>query len=537
MFRVIIIFDMFDEVLLSSVKNELPLETSSTTVQPSAGNLPSRSQCTNHPTAANQRETLHNWRDALRNVPRVNRLNVNTNYGVSTKFNQKGRQKAEAVPIIHNDQDTTPRNQVPRNTQIRRPNADKLHLLHAIPQESRAKLSSTVRDALTVPEPFVLTTPTSRISLYQNLLYLINAYRPTATLPSLVDYHRHYSDWHSTRSYNLLLDLSLRHRQYGVTEYLFRSLRLECIPLNVETHKLVVRCLVQQNMWDDAWGYVQTLFSGDERGTIPFPIWLEFCRLPKKRRKLSKGEGPKATLEEQFELLHNSSPTDIPLLSVTPPFAIFCLVDLMLRLGRHATAMALTEAYLKALPRSLTRRSVVNCLRIIHSHLARCTAKSGLPRFYAARQMLISFLQLHPALKPNGRTLCLLFKALQRAKRCGTVAWKQLAKFKNDWGPQVENRCVLRRVSQLALKEGRLDITQKIRKLEFVSRLHRREDGQLKQVRKRRRLPYRLIYPRNGKEARMWYRHRARICIKLLRVSKKVFFCKPFLPSQFLGPN
>jgi hypothetical protein len=509
--------------------------TRSTTVQPSAGykeNLPSQS--TSHPTAANQRQTLHNWRDALRSVPRVNRLNVNTNHGVSTKLNQKGRQKAEAVPIIHNDQDTTPRSPAPRSTKIRRPNADKLHSLHAIPQESRPELSPTVRDALTVPEPFVLTTPTSRISLYENLLYLVNTHKPTATLPSLVDYHRRYSDWHSTRSYNLLLDLSIRHRQYGVTEHLFRSLRLECIPFNVETHKLVVRCLVQQNMWDDAWGYVHTLFSGDERGTIPFAIWLEFCRLPKKRRKLSKGEGPKATREEQFELLHNCSPTDIPPLSTTPPFAVFCMVDLMLRLGRQETAMALTEAYLKALPRSLTSRSVVNCLRIIHSHLALCKAKSGLPRFYAARQILISFLQLHPALKPNARTLCLLFKALQRAKRCGTVAWKQLAKFKNDWGPQVENRCVLRRVSQLALKEGRLDITQKIRKLEFVSRLHRREDGELKQVRKRRRLPYRLIYPRNGKEARMWFRHRARICVKLLRVSKKVFFCKP---SQFSRPN
>lgn len=510
------------------MKNKSPLNAPTcSTVQPSAENLPSRSQSTNHPTAANQRETLHNWRDALRSVPRVNRLNVNTDHGVSTKFKQKGRQKADAVPAFQNDQDTTPRSQAPRNIKIRRPDADKLHSRHVIPQESRPKLSSTVRDALTAPEPFVLTTPTSRLSLYQNLLYLVNTHRPTATMPSLVDYHRRYSDWHSTRSYNLLLDLSIRHRQYGVTEYLFRSLRLECIPLNVETHKLVVRCLVQQNMWDDAWGYVHTLFSGDEHGTIPFSIWLEFCRLPKKRRTAPQGEGPKATLEEQFELLHNCSPTDIPPLSTTPPFAVFCLVDLMLRLGKQATAMALTESYLKALPRSLTSRSVVNCLRIIHTHLAHCKVKSGLPRFYAARQMLISFLQLHPALKPNTRTLCLLFKTLQRAKRCGTVAWKQLAKFKNDWGPQVENRSVLRRVSQLALKEGRLDITQKIRKLEFVFRHHRREDGELKEVRKRRRLPYRLIYPRNGKEARMWCRHRARICVKLVRVSKKVFFCKP----------
>jgi hypothetical protein len=36
---------------------------------------------------------------------------------------------------------------------------------------------------------------------------------------------------------------------------------------------------------------------------------------------------------------------------------------------------------------------------------------------------------------------------------------------------------------------------------------------------RRRRLPYRLIYPRNGREARLWYRHRIRTSLKRRRVS------------------
>lgn len=492
------------------MKNRLPLNSPecSTTVQP-AEKLASHSESADHHTAS-QQAALHNWRDALQNVPRVNRLIVDARSVVTTKFNQKIRQKTSVVPIAHRD--TTPRHQAPRTIQLRPPKADNIH----------DKVLPT--DAPTDSEPSVPTTPTSRTSLYQNLLYFINVHKPTATLPSLVDYHSRYSAWHSTRSYNLLLDLSLRHRQYGVTEHLFRSLRLNCVPFNIETHRLVVRCLVQQNMWDDAWDYVKSLqdqkLPGHQCGKIPFHIWLELCRSPKKRRKASDSEGAKLTLEEQYELLHDSSPPNIPPLSATPPFAIFCLVDLMLRLGRQATATALTEAYFKALPHSLSKQSVVNCLRIIHSHLAHCKAKPGLPKFNVTRQMLISFLRLHPSLKPNGRTLCLLFKTLQRSKRCGTIAWRYLAKFKKDWGPQVENRRVLCRVSQLALKEGRLDIIKNIQKLEVASRIHRRRrlrESKWVTTGKLRRLPYRLIYPRNGKESRMWHRHRARIRLKLLR--------------------
>jgi hypothetical protein len=378
----------------------------------------------------------------------------------------------------------------------------------------------------------MLIEPDSRASLYRNVLYLVNIRKPSAPLPSLVDYHCRYPEWQSTRSYSLLIELSLRHRQFGITEYLFRSLNQNGLSMNIESHKLMVRSLIQQGVWDEAWAYVWSLINrkllpkdANGREAIPFTIWIEFCRSHKHRRKPTGLST--TTLEEEYQLLHNITPGNMPPLQTTSPFAVFCLVDLMLRTGRHKPALFLTQAYFKSLPPFLTKKLVVGCLRLIHAHMAHIAAKPGLPKFYAVRRTLISFLQLHPSLKPTGRTLCLLFKSLQKAQKSGMIAWKQLAKFKKDWGPQVENRRVLRRVSQLALKEGRLDITKKIHEMDFASRVDRRrrlrEQSVVGRVAKNapgqsRRLPHRLIYPKNGREARLWYRHRARIRLKRWRM-------------------
>lgn len=432
------------------------------------------------------------------------------------------------------------------------PDGDNLDLFNAIPPDSRAELLPLVVDSIPSPGSHLLINPCSRASLYRNLLYLVNVRKPSAPLPSLVDYHCHYPSWQSTRSYNFLIDLSLRHRQLGITGYLFRSLKRNGLSMNLESHKLMVRSLIQHGMWEEAWDYVWSLIRRkslprDPNGpeSIPFTIWLELCRAPKKRRKSLAYERSSTSLEEKYQYLHNVIPGDIPSLGTTSPFAIFCLVDLMLRTDRQQAALLLTKEYFKALPRFLNKKLVLGCLRIIHSHMARSTAKSGLPRFFDIRRTLISFLRLHPSLRPNGKTLCLLFNSLQKAKKCGTVAWKQLAIFKKNWGPQVQNHRVLRRVSLLALKEGRLDITKKIHDLDFASRVRRRRQLREESVvgrpafnspGQRRRLPYRLIYPRNGKEARLWYRHRARIRLKRWRISLKGLFLAPISEKQVQNP-
>ena len=487
---------------------------------------PCRVQSSKGHADAGLQSILYDWRERLRRGPSITCPKPETNPGMSVQPHKQ----AEAIPLTYFDPFLN--GHEPTEAETCPPNDDDTDFFHEILPETRAELFHTVDDPLSTSGSPLLVTPVTQTSLYHNLLYLINVRKPTASLPSLMEYHRRYAACQSTRSYNLLLDLSLRHRQYGLTEHLFKALRHQHVPPNTETHQLMVRYLVQENLWNYAWHYVRSLqeqkmLPRDKNGrpTIPFQIWLEFCRAPKKRRNHSRMIDPSTTPDEQFQILHDVRPASVPPLFATPPFPIFCLVDLMLRSGRQLAARSLTEAYFKALPQPMTKKSVLGCLRIIHAHVTRCTAKQGLPRFYEARRMVISLLKLHPSLKPNGKTLCILFKMLQKAKRCGTIAWMHLAKFKKNWGSQVENRRVLRHISRLALKEGRLDITKKIRNVETVCRLERqkllREESlvnRLQRIPKElRRMPYRLIYPRNGKEARLWYRHRARICRRLGR--------------------
>ena len=519
--------------LLSTSTDRSPLNCPSSSTPHSTLSFGDRSvQSSKGPADAGGRSILYDWRERLRSGPSIACPKPETDPRMSAQPHLRRNHQAEAIPITYFDPFLN--GHEPTEAETHPPSEDNTDFFHEILPETRAEHFHAVDYPLPASGSPLLITPVTQTSLYRNLLYLINVRKPTASLPSLMEYHRRYVTCQSTRSYNLLLDLSLRHRQYGITEHLFKTLRHQRVPLSTETHQLMVRYLVQENLWDSAWDYVRSLqeqkvLPRDKNGrpSIPFQIWLEFCRAPKKRRNHSRMIDPSTTPDEQFQILHDVRPASVPPLFATPPFPIFCLVDLMLRSGRQLAARSLTEAYFKALPQPMTKKSVLGCLRIIHAHVTRCTAKQGLPRFYEARRMLISLLKLHSSLKPNGKTLCILFKMLQKAKRCGTIAWMHFAKFKRDWGSQVENRRVLRHISRLALKEGRLDITKKIRNVETVSRFERqkflREEclvNRLQRISKEqqlRRMPYRLIYPRNGKEARLWYRHRARICRRLGR--------------------
>lgn len=371
--------------------------------------------------------------------------------------------------------------------------------------------------------------PRNPDSLYHNILYLVNERQPTTPLPSLVDYHGHYPQHQSTRSYNLLLDLSLRHRLYGITYLLFRSLDRYRIARDIETHRLMIQLLIQQGLWDEAWVYLDGLLKRgllpkDEHGRlgIPFPIWVTFFRISRRRQghvedEESNIEVNKAvkTLQERYHFLQGIRPTHMPPLSRTHPFAIYCLVDLMLKTRESIAATTLVKAYFSALPRSLSPKLVFGCLKIIHSLIITRKVKPGLGGYYDTRKRLFDFLKLHPSLRPHSKTLLLLFNLLPKAKRCGTVAWKELMRFKQEFGPQVASQRVLRRVSQLAVKEGRLDITKLIRDSKPPALRRRQAPVDL-----RRRLPHRVIYPGWGHEGRLWLRHRANIRRKLQDLSR-----------------
>ncbi|KAF8905499.1 hypothetical protein CPB84DRAFT_1771591 [Gymnopilus junonius] len=381
--------------------------------------------------------------------------------------------------------------------------------------------------------PSLPLAPTSRSSLFRNLVYLLNNRTPILRLPALVDYHALYPQWHSTASYNILIELSLRHQSLGIVQHLFEGLRMNNIPKNIQTYKLEVRWLIHRGRWNDAWEYIQGVKDKFPRGPsgetgIPYPLWLEFCHPTRRRRVLSIVRSGK-TRKRYFEvveetpedlltrqrLLNEQRPSTMPALANTKAFAVLCLVRLLIRTGKYDRALHLTKAYFEAIPRSIDAKTIRRCLAIIHAHMAATTRKKALANFYERNRVLFSLLKFHRQLRPNSRTLYLLLHPLARARPSGSVAWKVLRKWRNEWGTYVEDRRVQRRVAQFALKEGRMDVVKEMVLAEQADTHYRRRrlfelqitNGLKKSRAKwRMKLAFRNIYPRNGIEALRWSR-------------------------------
>ncbi|KAF8807319.1 hypothetical protein BYT27DRAFT_6564472 [Phlegmacium glaucopus] len=410
--------------------------------------------------------------------------------------------------------------------------------LKDISSKDLSEYLTTVSVEPLLPGSFLLPIPTSARSLYHNLIHILRTRKPPPTLPALIDYHLLFPKCHSTRSYNLLIFLSLRHRSFGITQSLFHEMQRRSIQNNIETYQLHVRWFIYQGFWDKAWSYVMQLMNKFPGGTIPFPIWLEFCHTRKGRTIIREDEfnqkkmivhklvEPSSLFSARRKIMNTNRPLSIPTLKDTPPAAIRNIVQLMVKAKLRRQAIKLTEDYFKALPLQLGRRMNHRCLDIIKVHLVfNGTGKTGLPRFNAAKTLLFSLLSSNPSLRPTSDTVLFILSTLGKAKRCGTKAWNFLSFCKEKWGPEVEDRRVQRRVSKWALKEGRMDIVATILRAEaFERRSRERRLLELKVLDQKRprakvllRPSVRRIYPRNGREARLWRRLRIRIRHKIFK--------------------
>lgn len=383
----------------------------------------------------------------------------------------------------------------------------------------------------------LLPIPTSIRLLYHNLIHILRTRKPQPTLAALIDYHLLFPEHQSTKSYNLLIFLSIHHRSFGIAQSLFGAMQRRSIQKNIETYRLHVRWLIYQGFWDRAWSYVMQLMNKFPGGTIPFPIWLEFCHTCKGRTIIQEGafnpkknivrlDEPSSLFSARRKIMNTNRPLPIPALRDTPPTAIRNIVELMVKAKLKHQAIKLTEDYFKTLPLELSRGANHRYLDIVKVHLVfNGTGKTGLPRFNAAKALLFSLLSSNPSLRPTSDTVLFVLSTLSKAKRCGTKAWNFVSFCKEKWGPEVEDRRVQRRVSKWALKEGRMDIVATILRAEALERRSRQrrllEVKVLGPIRPRtkllRRPSVRRIYPRNGGEARLWRRLRTRIHHKLLK--------------------
>ncbi|KAG0708786.1 hypothetical protein DFH29DRAFT_821172 [Suillus ampliporus] len=361
------------------------------------------------------------------------------------------------------------------------------------PSESATFVSA--RSLTSTPIPH-LPTPTSREMFYQNILDMHNYSH--SSLTTLVNYHfsnpRDTRLLHSTRSFNFLVSLALRHAAFGTAARLLDAMRAESVRPNLETWKLTVRWLVRTGRWDEAlrrverimkreqWPEELGLHSGHQDG-LPLPLWMEFfgslkrgalrrwVKIPQQRgehgRKFASFRCvvlQTSTVSGSAQVARYRSLTNMfPLVasreySQLPPRAVFFIVQAMIQLGNRSKALDVTSSYFQSLPRRLSRRQQHAALDIIHLHIRAVTEKPGLAQHFAQRRVISYLLSAHPGIRPSSKTLFLTLASLRPCKRCGTLAIKCLKAFRTRWGPRTESSVVRRRIASLSIKEGRLDI-------------------------------------------------------------------------------
>jgi hypothetical protein len=316
--------------------------------------------------------------------------------------------------------------------------------------------------------------------------------------------------------------------------------------------------------------------TGPGRG-MPLPVWLELLgtqsparvraisdpHTPQRRsRELTRDatEGVQA-MDQRMILLMKYFPALAPEEQARmPPYAIFMAVQWLLRAGRRAEAVKLTVALVSRgppVPKSGASLMDVSeegtcgrnarllswqraCLDVLHLHLSvplstspslssLPVSQTGLSEYYSARKAVKDILAAHDALKPTPRTLFLLLGSLRRTKQCGTLAWRTVQWFSRRWGDgqpeSVEDRRVRRRLTSLAIKEGRLDIAEDAMKRQrAASESEAASCGeQMNEERERgisaeegsvfADISLRDLHIRRGKEVYFWQRMRSRVRI------------------------
>ncbi|KAL4070877.1 hypothetical protein J3A83DRAFT_4094336 [Scleroderma citrinum] len=308
----------------------------------------------------------------------------------------------------------------------------------------------------------------------------------------MVNYHFHYpKPFRSTHSYNLLINLAIRHAALGTAIRLILAMREEAIPPNMETWKLIVRWLVRTGRWHEAWRRVSSIarrHAADQTDmtkqspihSIPLPLWLELCgsqkrgalrRRDRPRTKGVIGTSPALAMFCSREYMERFPSFVSPELH---PRAVLILARTVISAGYPDVASAMTSSYLESLPRHIRRYHRHAVLNLVHLQMCTLPEKRGLSRHFAQRRVLSDFLDVHRSVRPSPITLFLLLGSLRACRRCGTLALRCLQKFRKQWGPRIESTMVRRRVASLALKEGRLDIVENMFQAEKMVRRIRR---------------------------------------------------------------
>jgi hypothetical protein len=288
-------------------------------------------------------------------------------------------------------------------------------------------------------------------SLFQRLMHLYTS-SPHASIQSLVLYHGTFPDQQSSRSYNLLLRLAIRHSAFGTARAVLQAMRASRVPENQTTWKLCVRLLVREGRWSDAYNLVFNLPKTPSRAPfisdgVPITVWAELLGTVKRRafRGLERDPGM-YTLSRYSHVMHQLPKLGVSSMDTPPPQVVYASVAALLRMQEREAARQVTSQFLSIDPKGLG-------LQLLHLHVAAEPRRHSLMTFYRAIQDLQGFRMLCPELEPNGTTLFLLLGHLKRVKRCGIIGHNLVQWFRRRWGNSVVSPRVERRLLALAVKE------------------------------------------------------------------------------------
>ncbi|KAF9044631.1 hypothetical protein BDZ89DRAFT_980223 [Hymenopellis radicata] len=349
-----------------------------------------------------------------------------------------------------------------------------------------------------------LPQATTRKILYDNL-QLIWSQRSRPALTQMIYYHLMHHSCRSTRSYNFLLSLALRYNAFALAELLFRDMKKDRLEENSDTKTLRIRWLVATGYQDQAW---REMLGAAQDDVVRIDHWIElFC--PPKRMDNPLPITPitptqfLALFRARSRLIRSSAPVRL----------IIAVLKAALHIGRRAFAFNTAMAYLSALPEHLDAPDAMRYMDVVHLFVMHGSLRSGVSKFYEYRQILLSFLALHPALEPNPRTLCFLFSHLRRCRNSGTIALQTLNMFKLRWGPQVESRDVRRLVVDLTVKEMKhLKIAERLAHDAYLPRSLKHPTQKPPASRSDRSL-----YPRRGTKNVKWVQSQTRLARALHR--------------------
>ena len=306
--------------------------------------------------------------------------------------------------------------------------------------------------------PAVISNARREDSLFKQLLHFYT-FSPHTPIRSLLEYHSSYPDMQSTRSYNLLLRLAIRHTAFRTAHNLLRLMRTSRVTEDLTTWKLCVRLLVREGRWPDAYHLVINLPKDPLRAPfasdgVPDIVWAELLGTTKRRvfKDFTHLRDPgMCNLVRYRHLMGQLPKLGISAEDRPPPQVVYASVAALIRMQQREAARQVTAQFLSVDPGGLG-------LRLVHLHVAADPRRRTLMTYYRALRDLQGFRVVCPELKPNSTTLSLLLGHLKGVKQCGVIGHKLVGWFRRRWGNSVVSPAVERRSLALAVKEKRVDL-------------------------------------------------------------------------------